>query len=321
MSIPKSLYSLDIVTDEPPYESFALLDAPSVLGRDCLDDDITPGYEAIREWPPTFLKEKWIPPRVEGRVPEFQDFSALDFILPVFNSKACEILKQFLEPNGELLKIDSPKGDYYFYNVTNILDALNVERSKLEYLRKPALASDITYFSFNEDIIKNQSIFRFYEFPMMLVVSDKFVETVKKHNLTGFDFKKIWPLPEGTNWRDYTEDEDSSVVEDPKGSTVIVILSFSSSQDAECNQFTSKLEDSLDEVLAVKNIDDKCYGTQEGRDIVDNQYRIFFSCPNADDLIEHISLLLKPIKYAEVQVFKKAGGMFDEDALVEERKL
>ena len=323
MKNTKSLYSLDVVTDEPPFESFALIDAPSILGRDNFDEDITPGFEMSgteREWKPVFFKDRdWKAPKVVGRVPEFQNFSSIDFVLPVFNKKACEILNDFLTPNGELLSIDSPNGDFYFYNVTRVLDALDVKNSDVEFwCDPPTSAIDIRYFSFKENVIEDHSIFRFIEDPMRLVVTDQFVKIVRDNKLTGFHFDKIWPLPEASYWRDYKEDEDTSEKE-LNGNTVIITLNFSTQSRLESKKnLISKSEDALDRVLAVKEIDDKYYGTYEGHDVVDNQYRIFISCPNADELIEKLSSdWLKDLNYANVQLYKRLGGMYDEDAIVE----
>lgn len=40
----KELYELRVITDNPVFEGFALKESSSLLGRDDLQDDITPGY-------------------------------------------------------------------------------------------------------------------------------------------------------------------------------------------------------------------------------------------------------------------------------------
>ncbi len=202
---PEELFKLEVITDNPLFEGFALESAPSVLGRDSLDDDITPGFESsetVREWHPVYLAKLWTPPKVKGGVAPYQDFPGIDMVLPAFSRRACDVLKDFLEPNGELLPLDSKIGEYYFYNVTTVVDALDLAKSKCDFwCDPPTTAVEIDYFAFHEERLFGTSIFRIVELPIYTIVTKAFVNRVHDGGLHGFQFDKIWPFPEGVNWR------------------------------------------------------------------------------------------------------------------------
>jgi hypothetical protein len=86
----------------------------------------------------TPMSASWRPLRVKvlldkdhkGRLPS--DFPSLDGTIPVFSKRGVEALRDLLEPNGEILPIDCAQGTYFAFNVTRVVDALDVERSELE---------------------------------------------------------------------------------------------------------------------------------------------------------------------------------------------
>ena len=157
-------------------------EAPSVLGRGSLDEDITPGFDAsetVREWHPVRLAALWEPPKVAGRVAPFQDFPGIDMVMPAFSRRACDALRDFLEPNGELLRLDSDRGEYYFYNITTVIDAIDLARSRCDFwCDPPTTATDIKYFAFHEERLVGTSIFRIVELPMYTIVTGAFVDRV-----------------------------------------------------------------------------------------------------------------------------------------------
>ena len=122
------LFELEKITDNPLFEGFAFESAPSLLGRKDLEEDLLPGFgksDEEKKWKPVFLSNNWKPPKVIGRVAPFNDFPCVNMMLPVFSHRACDVLKDFLEPNGELLPLDSDLGQYYLFNITKIIDALD----------------------------------------------------------------------------------------------------------------------------------------------------------------------------------------------------
>ncbi|WP_309383691.1 imm11 family protein [Cerasicoccus frondis] len=320
MSIPNEIYELEKRTDHPLFEGFALPEYESVLGRDDLDEDLTPGYEASEEqrvWKVPLLSHLWKKPKVIGRVVPFNDFPCLDMVLPVFSKRATEALDSFLAPNGEMLELDSAGGEYFLYNVTNVRDALDLEHSRCEFwCNPPTTAVDIAYFSFKKDELKNASIFRIYEMPMMLFVTGEFVSAVNSLGLNGFKFKKVWPLAEGVDWRAESFRDEVLRGTNYKKNTLAIIfpLKGKTPNKAELNQF-SRLEDELDALLKVESLSDMFYGKYEGKDFVESELRMFISAPSVDALVSKLGSWFDALSwFGQIHVIKRYGSINDADA-------
>jgi hypothetical protein len=230
---PEELYSLEIVTDNPLFEGFAMESAPSVLGRGGLRDDMRPGFEAsesVREWRPVRLARLWKPPTVKGRVAPYQDFPGIDMVLPAFSRRACDALREFLEPNGELLLLNSTNGEYYFYNITTVLDVLDLARSRCDFwCDPPTTAVDIDYFAFHEEGLVGNSIFRVLELPIYAFVTDAFRDRVFDSGLHGFHFEKVWPYPPGVDWRLEAKKRGADV-RHLRQHTIVIFLAFAGAE-------------------------------------------------------------------------------------------
>jgi hypothetical protein len=316
MNIPKELYQLYRICDNPMFEGFALVDAPSLLGRESLSKDLIPRYQVpdeVREWSPARLARRWKPAKVVGRVSPFNDYPCV-VTFPAFSRRACDVLRDFLEPNGELLPLDSKVGEYYVFNITTVLDALDTSRAVLEF-------GGVDYFAFHKEKLKGRSIFRILEEPMMTIVSDAFVRRVHEHGLNGFDFSKIWPLPRGTDWRMWNNKQkaaENRKTAELKQHTLVVILRFKGKKPkaAEKTLFGS-LEDQVDAVLAVRTLHSPYFGSYEGHDIVDGEYRMFLSCPDVEALVRKVRPWLEAARKSwpgEVLGLKRYGKMRDKDA-------
>ncbi len=283
------IFELTIVTDDPRFEGFALAQSKSVLGRDSLDDDLTPGFveaEKNTNWRQVKLGAKWKPPKVEGRVAEFNDFPGIDMVLPAFSQRAVDALKDLLEPNGEILPLRSnTKTKFYFYNILNIANVLNKSRSVCEFwCRPPTTAVDIEHFEFHKNKVQELSIFRIPQLPVYTFVTNVFVDRVNACGLTGFDFTKVWPLPKSVDWRMQGKKAWKKRMQ-LKKETVVVRLPLSGSAGE--RQKIRRLEKTFDETLLPSDMT-KYVGVYEGSDEVDNEFRMYFSCPNAKKLFNQI---------------------------------
>ncbi|MDJ0632715.1 MAG: hypothetical protein QNJ34_05950 [Xenococcaceae cyanobacterium MO_188.B29] len=323
MSKPKELFELEVITDNPLFEGFGLENSPSLLGRSDLLEDITPGFDAsdkVRKWKPVFLSKIWKAPKVCGSVAPFNDFPGLNMILPVFSQRACEVLRDFLEPNGELLPLDSDSGQYFFYNITKIVDALDVENSVCEFWCDPSTtAIDIQYYFFKEEMLNELSIFRIYENPIATLVTNDFVKRVHEYELNGFQFNKIWPFPKDVDWRVYNKNEHRLQNIEKKrlkqNTLVISLILADSKPNAKEIKQINNLENELDAQLKISAIDAPYFGCFEGYDIVNNEYLIFISCPDADALAEKLFSWLKELNWSDrVYAMKRYGEMYDAQA-------
>lgn len=312
------VYKLEVMAGNPIYEGFALGELPSFLGRECLYDDMKPGFGAsrtIREWQQPKLKDCWHAPKVEGRVAAFNDYPGINMLLPAFSQRACKALADFLEPNGELLSIASPKGNYYFFNIQTIVPALNVENSVCDFAITPIRALSIDYFSFHQELLMNLSIFRIYEWPTAILVTNKFVEKVHESGLNGFQFKKVWPLPIGSRWQVYNKKPyDSHKLK--KHTLVIALILSKNKPTANENKQIKKIENELDSLLSVSNINDFYFGSYEGHDLVEGEYRMFVNCPNVDLLEKKVFTWMSNLEWSgKFRAIKRYGKMNEINAV------
>lgn len=323
MKTPKELFNLAGITDNPLYEGFALADAPSLLGRENIHEDIIPAFGCLKsdlKWKPVALSKVWSIPQVLGRVTTFQDYPGLDFGDPAFSKRACDVLKEFLEPNGELLPLNSERGEYYFFNITSVVDALDVENSICHFWQEPpSTALEIDHFEFHEEKLKVPPIFRLREYPQGTIVTDEFVKRVKDYGLNGFEFQKIWPLPRGESWRMQHKKTMKAVEADQrdlKKNTLVIILTLKGKKPdaAEKKQF-KKLGDELDAQLVVQSLNQTYFGSYEGHDLVGSEYRVFLSCPDVDSLVRKLLPWLEGFEWStKVHVMKRYSNLHDKDA-------
>lgn len=202
--MPDALFELRCASDDPIMEGFALGGVPSVLGNDTLLEDLIPAARSTGEklWQPPSFAGIWPQPKVQGNVPLIHDSPGVAAILPAFSGRACDCLRQYLQGNGELLPLDTVNGEYYIFHITRFIDAVDHQRSKITYLKSdPVYVVDIHEYAMREDMIAEAHIFRAYDLPIHVIVSEAFVRTVLSSKLRGFVFVKIWPHPPGTNWR------------------------------------------------------------------------------------------------------------------------
>lgn len=144
------------------------------------------------------LRQVWDPPEVEelldhelptGPIGDCAYLSAV----PTFSQRAVEALRPLLELNGELLPVRCACGEYYVYNVTRVLDALDERQSDVTYFESSGRVMTIDTHVFSAAALVDASIFRI---PQIVAstpfVTSRFVSLVHEHALTGFDFLPLW---------------------------------------------------------------------------------------------------------------------------------
>ncbi len=317
------IFKLQKVLDDPRFEGFGLGDHSSVLGRENLFQDMDPAHEHSevgRNWHPVRLAKLWRPPRVAGRVQPYNDYPCVNLSDPVFSRRACDALRDLLEPNGELLPLDSDAGEYYFYNITTVIDALDLKKSKGAFFDSGIAIGDLMdYFWFHPAKLAGATIFRVPDVPACALVTRTFIDRVYAAGLNGFDFIKLWPLPEGTNWR--IEDKklkkkQFAIRKNMKAQTVVVAFALSGKKPSAAEKKSlAKLEDDLDAQLAVRSLDAPFFGVYEGHEIQEGEYRMFLRCPDADALAAKLIPWLQSIVWSsEVHAMKRYGDMRDPNA-------
>lgn len=153
------------------------------------------------QWTVKSVKHAWNIPRFTGRVRYFNDFPDVDLSVPAFSRRAVEALRDLLEPNGELLPLDSV-GAYCAYNLLTVADVLDRRNSAIKYLSDGITALWDIQHEFIVDAVESLVIFRIPEKPNVSYVTETFVARATERQLKGFDFQLVWPLPASVRWRE-----------------------------------------------------------------------------------------------------------------------
>ncbi len=124
---------------------------------------------------------------------ELPDFALLG-IVPVFSLRGMEALLDILKAAGELLPLRYPRGEYFAFNVTRVVDALDEDESKVQRFADGSVMS-VSRYAFYPERVRDLPIFKIPELPKAYVfVSDAFVQRVADAELVGFHFKPLWEL-------------------------------------------------------------------------------------------------------------------------------
>ena len=114
--------------------------------------------------------------------------------IPVFSKKAIDALQELLKDDVELLPIVHNKYEYFIIHITNVLDAIDYDKTQLKRL-KSGLIVGFENYAFLGDKVKS-NIFKVYLnnkiYPSSVFVTDKFREYAIKSRLVGFDFVEVW---------------------------------------------------------------------------------------------------------------------------------
>jgi hypothetical protein len=110
--------------------------------------------------------------------------------IPVFSVRAAESLEPLLRDNGELLPIRCNGDTYFAFNVTSVAPGLS-KNSDIVYFPSGRIMHVKNYIIEHERLT-SAAIFKLLEVPLMNVfVSDTFLKTVQRLNLSGFKFKSV----------------------------------------------------------------------------------------------------------------------------------
>lgn len=124
----------------------------------------------------------------------FTDIVRFHETTPILSEKAVEVMKDVLLDFGQIFPVLTPVGSYYIYNCTNIIDALDKDKSIIKYIGDSKKYS-IGYekFEFKKEIVIGQDAFRLKdESELYLFISENIKELVESAGLTGFEFELAW---------------------------------------------------------------------------------------------------------------------------------
>ena len=128
------------------------------------------------------------------------DFPSLIPFIPVFSQRAVDALRELLESHGELLSADClncTHTGYLIFNVTRVVDALDMERSEFQRFQSSGRIMQIIHHEFNGHRLQGVHIFKVPQLHRSDVyVTDTFVRRVQDAGLSGFTFRPVWSGPE-----------------------------------------------------------------------------------------------------------------------------
>lgn len=111
---------------------------------------------------------------------------------PILRRTAVDALSDILRQHGELLPIDCPDAELWFYNCTRVVDALDVDASIVHRFDNGRIMR-ISKYAFHCDALAGIDIFKI---PSLRVsptfVSERVVERWTSAGLEGVDFSMVW---------------------------------------------------------------------------------------------------------------------------------
>lgn len=150
-----------------------------------------PDSRRENDWIP--LAAEWIDDALNEGKPE-SDFPTLGST-PVFSRRAVDALSDMLIENGELLPLALANGNYFVYNTTRVIDALDEERSELVRLSTGRVMRVVKYVF--HQTVGFTPVFRIPQLRTKVFVTDRFMERVTTAGLTGFALKPVWETAHG----------------------------------------------------------------------------------------------------------------------------
>lgn len=110
----------------------------------------------------------------------------------VFSRRAIDDLRDLLNPEDEVLPLDSQLGEFYAVNILKKIDCLDVSNSEVWRFPSSGRIGRVDRFAFHEDRVA-ADIFRIHELTGECFVTQRFVDRIMKAKLEGFRIKQVWP--------------------------------------------------------------------------------------------------------------------------------
>jgi hypothetical protein len=320
MTQAKAIYKLEKILDNPKYEGFGMGEQPSLCGKGERYNDFDWDFdEKLGQWIAPQLSATWKPLRVIGRVRPFNDFPCLALSYPVFSQRSVDVLRDLLEPNGELLPVITSVGSYFLYNCTTVADIIDFQKSKLSYTNEHTV-SMIYHLEVHGNSLSGSSIFNMKKYPGMCFVTDAMARRIREAKLEGFEFRKVWPLPEHIfhmlhhkhpECRDELTAQPEAEARPIKGNAIVLRLILEEDQPSVVEQSRfEKIADELDKLLVNPRKNARYFGNLEIAEFAAGEARFFFSCPDADDLAKKLKPWVKALDWQGEKFLTKRYGEF-----------
>ena len=191
--------------DHPLYGRLSFGLQPSLFGNEYLFEDFDGIDVGKLSWMPNRFARVWTIKQARGTASLYNDYPADGSLVSFFSARAVEALRDFLEPNGELLPVDTKAGPYFAYNILTKSTALDLTRTEAFFGEQgegeKETAFSIDRFEFDETKLINHTIFRIRVYPPVVYVTDAFKQRAETAGLNGMFFYKVWPLASNEDWK------------------------------------------------------------------------------------------------------------------------
>jgi hypothetical protein len=105
--------------------------------------------------------------------------------------RALDALLPHIGHAGELVPLVFAKGEYALFNVTHVVDFLDLKQSELLHYDDGQFRR-IARHAFKPDLVRDEWIFKIRQTQSEAFVTDRFVDLVRREGLTGFRFELLW---------------------------------------------------------------------------------------------------------------------------------
>lgn len=120
--------------------------------------------------------------------------------IPVWDNYARDVLDDLVDGEVQFLPAELDGKRYWIVNVTNLLDALDWERSDYELFDDGGIKW-VKEYQLKEDVVRGQSIFKLSDDPLDFpFVSEELKQRAEERGITGLRFRLAWDseLPSGS---------------------------------------------------------------------------------------------------------------------------
>ena len=110
----------------------------------------------------------------------------------ILNERSYKILYPYIKNEVQIFKIKSENDNLYVVNITNIIDCLDYDKSKIKRFPSSGRVMRVIKYAFKIEKLKNATIFNLPDFPKGIsYVTEEFKKVVEENNIKGFKFKEL----------------------------------------------------------------------------------------------------------------------------------
>jgi hypothetical protein len=133
-----------------------------------------------------------------GSSAKLADYSDLNYNgYPIFSERARRIFGPHIDGLGRWIELEYDEAPYWLFWITNVVDALDGEQSELKRFADGKVMRIVSY-AFKPAEVRDQWLFTLPQRRgSNRLVTQRFIDLVHQHQLTGFLFQRLWSSETG----------------------------------------------------------------------------------------------------------------------------